>query len=365
MSFRLPIFRLWCGLAVLAIGGLLAHDAQAGGREKGHSIEFSRPSSGDVTTNLDQGMNPNDRLKQLEEDLYQPQQSFAPKSSLEGVLAPVPRPAVRPVIPSKRAKELLERQRDWIFMAPEDMIGGPTSEDVLQRPGTSPDDQGKQDLSPLERYYLRLATKPSSAKSPDQTKDDDLLGTLGKTNPGDQIAPSDESDLPAGVRNAAEALKSLFQSDSSASPYLPGTTSGDTLDAFGARDPVLSPAEVAHHKKLMDQYNLILDPGWKAPTVADLGSSPVAAGVLNPLATPANPMALAPAAPTALGSSSLAVSKSPIEQQWNTVSPILGPKGLPDVNAQALGQTRPAPVFPTVETPKVVAPTFTAPRRAF
>ena len=51
----------------------------------------------------------------------------------------------------------------------------------------------------------------------------------------------------------------------------------------------------------------------------------------------------------------------------DVINPLLGPAALPDVNAQALGQTRPTPALPTVEPTRVapLAPKFTAPKRSF
>src|SRR5512137_1118385 len=116
MSFRLSSLRFCSGAAALAVSGVLVGSAQAGSRESGRSIEFSAPRSDEVTTNLHQLTSKKNGLKQLEEDLYRPLQSFAPKSSLEGVVAPPVRPPSSSVIESKRVKELLERRKNWVFM---------------------------------------------------------------------------------------------------------------------------------------------------------------------------------------------------------------------------------------------------------
>ena len=90
MSFRLSSRQICLAVAALAMSGLLVCSAQAGGKERGRPIEFSEPKSDEVTTNLHQLTSKKDGLKQLEEDLYKPLQSFAPKSSLDGVAAPPP-----------------------------------------------------------------------------------------------------------------------------------------------------------------------------------------------------------------------------------------------------------------------------------
>ena len=78
-------------VAAVAVSGLLVCSAQTGGKQRGRPIEFSVPRSDEVTTNLHQLTSKKDGLRQLEEDLYKPLQTFAPKSSLDGVVAP-PRP---------------------------------------------------------------------------------------------------------------------------------------------------------------------------------------------------------------------------------------------------------------------------------
>ena len=97
MSFRLSSPQIYLGAAVLAVSGLLVCTAQAGGKERGRSIEFSVPKSDEVTTNLHQLTSKKDGLKQLEEDLYQPLQNFGSESSLDGVAAPPPRAPAAPV----------------------------------------------------------------------------------------------------------------------------------------------------------------------------------------------------------------------------------------------------------------------------
>src|ERR1039457_4562947 len=108
MSFRLLSLQICLGVVLLAAGGLLVCSAEAGEKERGRPIEFSVPKSDEVTTNLHELTSKKDGLKQLEEDLYKPLQMFAPKSSLDGGVAPPVRPPAGSVIQSKRAKELLE-----------------------------------------------------------------------------------------------------------------------------------------------------------------------------------------------------------------------------------------------------------------
>jgi hypothetical protein len=358
MSFRLSSLRFWFGVAALAWGGLLVCSAQTGGKERGRAIEFSEPRNDEVTTNLHQLTNKKDSLRQLEEDLYQPLQSFSSKGSLEGVAAPLPPgPPAGPVIQSKRARELLERRKNWEFMRPEDLMAEPTVEEILQAPQYDAEGRRKEDLEPIERYYQRLAGKRPGGKSPNPAKDDDdLFGSPGKAKPRDEIASQDDSNLPSGLRETAQALKQLSKSDISGDPFARGSVRGDSSDIFGLGDNMPSKEQMADHQKLMNEYHSIVDPSWHPPAVTDLANP--AAGLTDAGQAQRN-------AAAGLAGSSSPAPHTGLAAQWDVLNPLLGPAGLPDVNAQALGQSRPAPPLPAVGTPTVAAPSFTAPKRTF
>jgi hypothetical protein len=349
----------------MAVGGWLACAARAGDKERGRAIEFSGPGNDEVATNLYQLTNKKDGLKQLEEELYQPLQSFAPKSSLEGVAAPLPRVPVRSVIQSKRARELLERQREWMFMRPEDLIGEPTAEGFLQAPKYGPDGTEQRDLSPMERYYLSLAAKRKTTLNAGQTNDDDLLGTLDRLNQKNQASSFDDSELPGGLKASVEKLRSFLPPTAGGNDFDLSTTASSLADIFGLGRKASSPAQMLQRKKLADEYHSLLDPSWQPSTTGNLAGQPSLADLLNPLSSLGGASRPVAAPSTGLGTLPKPATPNPIEAQWNIVNPMLGPAPLPDVNAQAVGQTRPPPGLPKVETPKVVAPTFTAPKRVF
>jgi hypothetical protein len=343
-------------LVAVVLSSLLLCSAQAGGKQRGRSIEFSEPKSDEVTTNLHQLTSKKDGLKQLEEDLYAPLQMFAPKSSLEGVVAPLPRPPAGSVIQSKRAKELLERRKNWVFMTPEDLLAGPTVEEILKSPRYDANGQEKREVAPMERYYRRLAAKRSGGDNPSQSKSDDLFGPAKTTNPRDQLAIHDDSNLPSGLRESALALKLLSESDTGADRFGQSAPRNSFSDTFGLDGNAPSREQVLAHKKYMDEYRSVVDPGWQPPAAANpFNPLPSLADAARPTGIPAAGLG---------GLPSLAAHKG-LEAQMDVTHPMLGPPGLPDMNAQALGQPRSAPVLPSVEPPKMVAPTFTAPKRAF
>jgi len=356
MSFGLSSLRVCCGLVAVAVSGLLPCGAQTGGRPRSRPIEYSDPRSDEVTTNLDQLTIKKDGVKELEEDLYQPLRSFAPQSSLDGVAAPLPPSPAPPVIQSKRAKELLERRKNWIFMRPEDLVAEPTLEEILKTPEYGKDGRELKPTPALERYYERIATKRPAASRPDQLKDDDLFGPLRKPSPGDETAARGDSDLPNGLKESTQALKNLFGLDAGGDLSARGGTRGSFSDPFGLGDNTLSKEQVLEHNKLMDQYNSVLDPNWHRPAAANPFNQPFGLPEMGPLRK-------SPAA--GLASSPTPAPHTGLDAQMDVLNPMLGPPGLPDVNARALGQTRPALALPSVESPTVGAPTFVAPRRSF
>jgi hypothetical protein len=359
MSFRLSTLRSRFGLAALAASAVLVGSAQAGSRRGvGRPIEFTEPRSYEVTTNLNQLTSKKDSLKQLEEDLYRPVQSFTPKSSLDGVMAPPLRAPAPSAIQSKRAKELLERRRNWVFMSPEDLFAAPTVEQILKAPDYGPGGLEKKEMPTLERYYHSLAPKRPARTSSDTAKEDELFNVAKKSTAPEAVPENDDSDLPAGLKESADALKNLFQTGKSDSPLSQGATPTSFSDPFGLASRVRTDEQTLAHKQLMDEYRTLLDPISHPPAVPNAAGSAFALSDTAP-STP-EPVAALPSIPTPNPRKSL-------DSLLNAANPLLGPAPLPDVNAKALGQTRPASALPKVEErrPKPTAPDFTAPRRAF
>lgn len=356
MSIRLSSFWICPGAVAVVLCALMVCSAHAADRRRGRPIEFSSPSSDEVTTNLNQLTSKKDGLKQLEEDFYRPLQSFSPKSSLDGVVAPIPRTPTAPVIQSKRVKELLERRKNWVFMRPEDLVAEPTVEGILKAPDFGMDGREKTDSRSVEQFYQRLATKRPAASRLDQSKEDDLFGSVRKSSSSDETGAHDDSILPYGLKESVEALRNKFEPDKAGDFSARSGTRSSFSDPFGLGDSTQSKEQMLEHKKYMDGFHSQVDPGWQPPAVANSFNPPVG------FATAAQPMS-SPAA--SLSHSSSPTPHHGLDAQNDVLNPMLGPPGLPDVNAQALGQSRPALALPTVEAPKQVAPTFTAPKRAF
>ena len=359
MSFRFLSPRWYLGMAALLLCGCVVNNAQAAGTPRGRRInEFVEPRSDEVTTNLHQLTDKKDGLKQLEEDLYRPLQSFAPQSSLDGVVARPPLPRAEPAIQSKRVKELLERRKNWVFMTPEDLLAAPTVDEILKTPQIQHESKEKEDLSAVERYYQRLAAKQPEVNTPVQLDDKNQPDSPKEVITGEQRDLKDEFNLPSGIRETAEALNKLLDPANSDNPFAFASKRIDFADTFGLVSDLPSKEETQQRDKFMNEYHKLVDPSWRPPTVANPGN---ARSVLPDLtAPPAEPAVSTP-------SPASAAPRSVFDVQMDVVDPRIGPANLPDVNAQALGQTRPTPVSPKVESPRVMpgAPSFTAPKRAF
>ena len=359
MSFRFTSIHIGLAAATLVLSGVLVGNAQTGRKERGRSIEFSLPKSDEVTTNLHQLTNKKDSLRELEEDLYKPLQSFSPKGSLEGVTAPPPRTPSSSPIQSKRVKVLLERRKNWAFMSPEDLIGAPTVEDVLKTPQIGPEGQEKRELPTLERYYDRLANKRVEPDNLLKPKHEDLFGTPSKSNARDERNHQEDSIIPSGVRESMQTLNKMVESDRNDGRFLRSATHGDLSDPFGLANQTMTKEQTLEHKKLMDDYRSVVDPSWHPPAVV------TPENLLATLAADATSAAGKPA--VGLPSSLSSAAPSVFEEQMNITSPQLGPAALPDMNSRALGQTRPTLVLPTSDPTRVPppAPVFAAPKRAF
>ena len=205
-------------------------------------------------------------------------------------------------------------------------------------------------------YYQRLATKRPGGKNINQSTSDDLFAPPKTSNPRDQAASRDDSDLPSGLRESALALKQLAESDGGADRFGQSAKRNSFSDTFGLDGNAPSKEQVLAHQKYMDEYRSVVDPGWQRPAAASpVNPLPSLADAARPTGRPAAGLGALPSPATHRG----------LEAQLDITHPVLGPAGLPDLNAQALGQPRRVLDLPKIESPKMVAPTFAAPKRAF
>jgi hypothetical protein len=357
MSLRLSTLQVCFGAASMTLASLLVCSAQTT-RERGWPIEFSTPKRPGATNNLNALTSKKDDLKQLEDEFYQTLQSSPPQTSLDGVAARPTRPSAGSMMQNKRVKELMERRKSWVFSSPEDLMATPSAEEALKDPRYSPDGQDQKEMTTIERYYRDMTAKRSGAKNPTQSKDDDLFGTFTKPNPRDEVAPEEDANLPRSVKERVEALSKQSEPGDNNNPFVQSAPHGNLLDTFGLAVKPLSKEQIQEHKKFMDAHHAILDSSWHPPATDSSGRS--SAVIIDAMRTGWKPTE----------SPSSASSPAPhkgLETELDVVDPVLGPPGLPDVNAKALGQLRPTLALPKIESTRSapVAPSFTPPTRSF
>ena len=154
-------------------------------------------------------------------------------------------------------------------MNPEDLMAAPTAEEILKAPEYGPDGQEKKEYARrLSATTERLATKQSGANNLIQSKSDDLFGPPSQSNPRDELATQEESNLPSGIRESAEALRS-YSSRAAATALSSEVRRAATfwiLSASAAKP--LSKEQMQEHKKFMDEYRAVVDPSWRPPAAA-------------------------------------------------------------------------------------------------
>jgi hypothetical protein len=298
-------------------------------------------------------------LKQLEQDLFKPFENIAPNGSLDGAFVPsLPEPRVTPpAIQSKRAKDLLERRRDWVFETPEEILAAPSSKEIANGRDKEKDGNDNSRLSPLERFYERLYKKDKRESSRQGKKRDDPYDSRKSAFNSDGSEADEDADLPLGVREAQREMQKLLTSkerktDASADAYR-----NSFSDAFGLGKDTQARDEMEMQRERMGRYRELVGlPA--APTFENdplkqfrdiVGTSPKNSGLFPTMDSlgglPQNNL---------FGSQQGAATVSP-----NTS---LLPEGAQIHTAPSL-----APVLPKIEPPRSLPPpvTFGAPRRAF
>lgn len=363
MSFRRSILKALLVIGVVtASSGILVSNAAAGGADRGRSIGFSTPKSDELSTNLHQLTSKKDSLKQLEEDAYKTFQAFTPGGSLDAVAVNPIRPPATPAVPSKRLKEKLDRQKNLLWMTPDDLMAKTSVEEILKVKEYGPDGREKNDKPSMERFYDHMGdqtkTKPANSFNSLVSNDDEEATSLfGSKQPHDRALGSDMI-LPGDLKDSAQALKKLFDDDSDEKINGPKPVRPTFNNAFGLSDPtLLSREKELEHKKVMDEFRTILDPAWR-PTAGADSLQPFDNALDTPRSKPILPSAVSgPGQP----------QRSLSEMLTGPVAPVapVAVQAPADVNVQALGQYNSMPAIQKIELPKQgpTKPTFEFPKR--
>jgi len=351
MSGRSLTFCSFASLAALTGGLLLACNGRAGEPPHGRPIEFSDPKSAEITTNLNQLSPRRGGLRDLEVDLTKSfQQGFSSRSSLDGIAEPPIRYSPPPVIQSKKARELLERKKNWAFVNPEDLTSGPTAEQVFGLPEYGADGKEKKKTSAVELYYQRQEREQRAGVGKrDRDRDSDDLFPARKSHDDadlkDQLARSEE--LTESERTLRRALSDSKPTDGLSSSDLGQNTFSDIFRLGNSTLPSDQlDAQKAYKKAYREQFEKLLDPSAIASTASQLPSS--LSGSLDPSSV----------APVPVFDHVQASSRSTVfDSTSGGFSSPLQPTGLSDTTAKALTPWNVNPsAFPKTDQPKLTSP---------
>jgi hypothetical protein len=332
-------------LAIAAISAFVGSSLFAQERQ---TAAVSHPSTQETNSSKSFGSH---GLKDLEQSIFRPFRSPEPETSLDGVLDRAQRPAP---VPSKRAKEMMERRKDWAFMTPEEIITGKSADDPLNPKGSGKDDDESKSLSPMDRYFQRLYGQDRKAKTDTQGARKDPFGSsapgVGQDDSDDP--ESSTAGLPESVRETQRNLKK--NADGKKDLQTRRSSSGFFSDVFALERKKSTPEEERVERDRMEAYrkSLGLDP---TPT---FGAS------FSPLfADPKDPYRIA--VPPALMNSSPSPSPHP-----DAASHVALPNANPflDSPSKGVAPSSLTPSLPKTEPPKSYIPpqpNFAAPRRAF
>lgn len=157
------------------MGALRSADGQTPKPKRHAPSEVTEPGSDGRTNSnsLDPVAPKKPASHPLEQDFKKPFDPFRSDEAFRSELPPT-----RQVAPSsaqtKKAKEVSDRKRNWVFSSPEEMMGLQTPEEILGVVEYGPDGKVKVKKSALEGYYQRMENKQAAATN--QVRADNLVG---------------------------------------------------------------------------------------------------------------------------------------------------------------------------------------------
>lgn len=345
--------------AIMAVAELGIWTAHGDDKKSEQPAQSPAWKSGGATTNSFPSRHKGDGLKSLEQDLFRPFDTVAPKSSLDGAFAP-PEPQLppaSPVIQSKRAKELLERRRDWAFETPEEILAAPTTDDLLKGRDNSKNGEDKGDLSPVERFYDRLYNKDKKETKYKGAKGENPFEPRKLGTAGDESSADDDPELPAGVQAAQREMRKLLTAKERKEDSSVETSKGIFSDVFGLHRDTPRREEVEMQRERMDRYKESLG----LPVTPNLESDPLKA-FRDMISTSPKNAVLLPSMDTSGG--------LPQQNMLGTLSGAPGAAANNPLLPEAAKVYTPpslAPALPKMDPPRSLPPpvSFDAPRRAF
>jgi hypothetical protein len=268
-------------LAAIGLGALAVSNAPgAGPPPPGRPIIFSQPTNANdvLWTNLSRFKPITDALPQFEQRGQGALDFLSLGSSMEGLPVPPPQYVV---IPNRRLKERLEREKNWASMTPEEilldnsasvLISASAFEDSSEAPrGQEKDKHSRPDYSSTGRQ--------PGLFSPDSSGDADGASAFRKRQ--GQSGSRDEADLPADIKETEKQLREvqkILRADTDSDPFstVPRASTGFS-DFFGSDSQKSGRLDqVAHNKAVMEQFKQAIEFPLSPPFSSSLTLNPFA-----------------------------------------------------------------------------------------
>lgn len=142
-------------IALLLLGAVAGARGQQETPRRGQPIQFSEPRNDLISSNLNSlSTGRKDSLLRIEDDLRKPFDFFSSDGSLDGVRINIRPQLPPPVVNSRKARELLDKKKNWVYMDDEELEGrGPTPEEMMGVDELDPETALKKRQTAMERYY--------------------------------------------------------------------------------------------------------------------------------------------------------------------------------------------------------------------
>lgn len=259
-----------------------------------------------------------------------PTHSFNPDDLIQQT-TPILTPPLTTRTLSPREKELLDRRRNWVFMTPEELISGESSEGTPGKKQHDKDGSEKEPMTAMERYYEHLI-EPSPNMVTNQFDKDSDSWTRDTNTTADAGQKGDNAhlfDTPSSSSPAREYFQPM-RPDSFSDFF---STSPDSTQP-NAETIAAEKQEKAHMESFKQLWNI------------DQPSAPPAASI------------------SSFGNSGSPIS-SPGLSSFPSMQPVLG-----TVSSSGFGSSTRANEAPTQPAPTPVhapppRPNFTMPQRQF
>jgi hypothetical protein len=291
-----------------------ARSAWAPPVRRGPSIQSSEAKNDTVSTNVSVLTEKNNNnLLRLEEDLSRPFQMLG-RDAAGGSARMLPRPPAGPVIQSKQVRELLDRQKNWVFTKPEDQVSGLTGEEMMGMPPLDEEGREKSEKPTFERYFEDLVRGDAGGTNrvPDSLADslesrDELARREDLPDPARDAARAELNDKESGLRQWVKDDSTIrVLPNLNAAPAMP-----DLFDTKGADS-----WQMRAQESRLDQFKQSLQAELPKSTAPGLSGLPAAGANLGPVSSGSslfNPSPSLPAATKAgsAGNSTLSLPTPP------------------------------------------------------